>query len=73
MIYDSGDAEALRLVRAFYKIKDPEVRRIILAITEAAAGARLSASGKPMKSKSRRVDRLANEPPGAARGSSSPS
>ena len=37
MIYDSSDAEALRLVRAFYKIKDPEIRRIILAITEAAA------------------------------------
>jgi hypothetical protein len=37
MIDDFGDAEALRLVRAFYKIKSPELRRIIVAITEAAA------------------------------------
>ena len=32
MIYDFGDAEALRLMRAFYKIRDPEARRIILAV-----------------------------------------
>ena len=35
MIYDFGDAEALRLVRAFYMIEDPEIRRIIVAIAEA--------------------------------------
>ena len=37
MIYDSGDAEALRLIRAFHKISDPEARRIIIKIVEAAA------------------------------------
>jgi hypothetical protein len=37
MIYDFGDAEALRLVRAFYTIEDPELRHIIVAIAEAAA------------------------------------
>jgi len=34
MIYDSGDAEALRLIRAFHKISDPEARRIIIGIVE---------------------------------------
>ena len=37
MIYDSGDAEALRLMRAFHKISDPQIRRIIIEIVEAAA------------------------------------
>jgi len=37
MIYDSGDAEALRLIRAFHKISDPEARRIIIKIVQAAA------------------------------------
>jgi hypothetical protein len=37
MIYDLGDAEALRLMRAFQKIRDPEARRIIIGIVEAAA------------------------------------
>jgi len=37
MIYDSGDAEALRLLRAFHKISDPEARRIIIQIVEATA------------------------------------
>jgi hypothetical protein len=37
MIYDSGDAEALRLLRAFHKISDPEARRIIVKIVQAAA------------------------------------
>ena len=37
MIYDFGDTEALRLMRAFYQIDDPETRRIILAVAEAAA------------------------------------
>jgi hypothetical protein len=37
MIYDSGDAEALRLIRAFHKISDPEARRIIIQIVEATA------------------------------------
>jgi hypothetical protein len=33
-----SDKETLRLVRAFNKIGDPEVRRIIVAIAVAAAG-----------------------------------
>ena len=37
MIYDSGDAEALRLLRAFHRISAPEARRIIIKIVEAAA------------------------------------
>lgn len=37
MIYDFADAEALRLMRAFCKIDDPQTRRIVLAIVEAAA------------------------------------
>lgn len=31
------DEEALRIVTAFYKITDPELRRIIIDIVEAAA------------------------------------
>lgn len=31
------DQEALRLMRAFYKVRDREARRIIVAIVEAAA------------------------------------
>ena len=43
MIYDFGEAEAFRLMRAFYQIDDPDTRRIILAIAEAAAkGAKLN-------------------------------
>jgi hypothetical protein len=36
------DTEALRLVAAFYKIADPDLRRTILALAEAVA------SGKPI-------------------------
>ena len=32
-----NDHEALRLMRAFYNVGDPEARRIIVAIVEAAA------------------------------------
>jgi hypothetical protein len=32
-----NDTEALRLVRAFYNVRDPQARRIIVAIVEAAA------------------------------------
>ena len=43
MIYHFGETEALRLMRAFYEIDDPDTRRIILAIAEAAAkGAKLN-------------------------------
>lgn len=35
--HEDDDQEALRLVRAFYKIRDREARRIIVAIVEAAA------------------------------------
>ena len=35
------DAETLRLIRAFYKVKDRKARRIILAVVEAAAGGAL--------------------------------
>jgi hypothetical protein len=34
----SSDLETLRLVTAFFKVTDPEARRIILAIAEAVAG-----------------------------------
>ena len=37
MIDDFGDAEGLRLMRAFHKISDPEARRIIIQIVEATA------------------------------------
>jgi hypothetical protein len=37
MIYDFGDAEGLRLMRAFHQISDPEARRIIIEIVEATA------------------------------------
>jgi hypothetical protein len=37
MIYLSGDTEAVRLTRAFNKIDDPETRRLILELVEAAA------------------------------------
>ena len=35
------DAEALRLIRAFCKVRDRRARRIILAVVEAAAGGAL--------------------------------
>ena len=38
MIYDFGDIEALRLMRAFNQIDDPKTRRLIIAIVEARAG-----------------------------------
>ncbi|HEU4357475.1 MAG TPA: hypothetical protein VFR54_03390 [Xanthobacteraceae bacterium] len=31
------DQEALRLMRAFYNVRDPEARRIIVALVEAVA------------------------------------
>jgi hypothetical protein len=34
---DVRDAEALRLVQAFYQIADPEDRKLVIAIAEAAA------------------------------------
>ena len=35
---NSSDLETLRLVTAFFNITDPEARRLIVAIAEAAAG-----------------------------------
>lgn len=35
------DAETLRLIRAFYRVRDQRARRIILAVVEAAAGGAL--------------------------------
>jgi hypothetical protein len=37
MKIDLADAETLRLVKAFCRITDPEARRIVLSIAEAAA------------------------------------
>lgn len=37
MKIDLADAETLRLVKAFCRIADPEARRIVLSIAEAAA------------------------------------
>jgi hypothetical protein len=37
MALQDDDEEALRLLKAFCKIRDPEARRIIVAIVEAAA------------------------------------
>jgi len=50
MIYDSGDAEALRLIRAFHKISDPQARRTIIKIVEAAA------QGAALKGKERETN-----------------
>jgi hypothetical protein len=50
MIFDFGDAEALRLMKAFYQIDDAVTRRIVLAVAEAAAkGADLNVIKKPEK------------------------
>ena len=40
MIYDFGDVEVLRLMRAFNQIDVPKTRRIVLALVEAMARAR---------------------------------
>ena len=37
MMCEFEDTEALRLLRSFYKIRDPDIRHAILAITEASA------------------------------------
>jgi hypothetical protein len=46
MIYDFGDVEVLRLMRAFNQIDVPKTRRIVLALVEAMARAR-DEIGKP--------------------------
>ena len=38
---EQDDAETLRLIRAFYRVKDRTAREIILAVVEAAAGGAL--------------------------------
>ena len=44
MEQDTLDVQGLRILKAFYGIKDPEARQIILLIVEAAArGAKLEA------------------------------
>jgi hypothetical protein len=44
-----NDAETLRLIRAFYKVRDRNARRIILAVVEAAAKGALVKIEEPTK------------------------